>query len=57
MGKIIFKSQIEKPQVYENFDRRLNQDRRNSLNKSYFLSGGRERRNWKERRFIWYMTR
>jgi len=56
MGKIIFKSQIEKPQVNVNFDRRSNQDRRKSFNKSYFLNGGREKRSGKERRFIWYMT-
>ena len=56
MRKIIYKSQIEKPQVNENFDRRSHQDRRKSFNKSNFLNGGREKRNWKERRFIWYMT-
>ena len=56
MGKIILKSQIEKLQVNENFDRRSHHDRRKSFNKSYFLNGGREKRNGKERRFIWYMT-
>lgn len=55
MGKII-KSQFETPQVNKNFGRRSHQDRRKPLNKSYFLSGGKEKRNGKERRFIWYMT-
>jgi hypothetical protein len=56
MEKRNFISQIEKPQVNKNSDRRLNQDRRKSFSKSYFLRRGRERRNWEERRFIWYMT-
>ena len=56
MRKIIFKSQIEKPQVNENSDRRSNQDRRKSFNKNHFLNDGREKRSGKERRFIWYMT-
>jgi hypothetical protein len=56
MKKNMFKLQIEKPQVTSNFDRRSHQNRRKSFNKSFFLNGGRERRDGKERRFIWYMT-
>ena len=36
--------------------RRSGKDRRISYNHDYFLHGGIERRNWKERRFFWYMT-
>ena len=37
-------------------DRRSGVDRRQSLDNSYFLEGGIERRSWRERRFLWYMT-
>ena len=36
--------------------RRSAQDRRKSAMREYFLSGGEERRSWKERRYVWYMT-
>ena len=56
MQKINFITQFEKPEVNHKSDRRSNQDRRKLFNKNYFLRGGRERRQGKERRFIWYMT-
>ena len=37
-------------------DRRSGEDRRKSYDTDYFLNGGIERRSWKERRFLWYMT-
>jgi hypothetical protein len=37
-------------------DRRSGKDRRKSGDVNYFLNGGIERRSWKERRFLWYMT-
>jgi hypothetical protein len=37
-------------------DRRTAKDRRKSQNPNYFLKGGIERRSWKERRYLWYMT-
>jgi hypothetical protein len=37
-------------------DRRSGVDRRQSPDSHYFLKGGLERRSWKERRLLWYMT-
>jgi hypothetical protein len=37
-------------------DRRTGQDRRKLQNPDFFSEGGVERRSWKERRFLWYMT-
>ena len=37
-------------------DRRAGVDRRQSFDNRYFLEGGVERRSWKERRYLWYMT-
>ncbi|MBW2517529.1 MAG: hypothetical protein JRE88_12170 [Deltaproteobacteria bacterium] len=37
-------------------DRRTGVDRRQSFDNGYFLKGGFERRSWKERRYLWYMT-
>ena len=37
-------------------DRRSGEDRRKSYSIDYFLQGGIERRSWKERRYLWYMT-
>ena len=37
-------------------DRRSGVDRRQAPNNHYFLKGGLERRSWKERRLLWYMT-
>jgi hypothetical protein len=37
-------------------DRRSGVDRRQSSDNHYFLKGGVERRSWKERRYLWYMT-
>jgi hypothetical protein len=39
-----------------NSDRRPGKDRRSSFNPDYFLHGGIERRNRKERRYFGYMT-
>lgn len=37
-------------------DRRSGNDRRKSSIRNFLLNGCIERRNWKERRFLWYMT-
>jgi len=37
-------------------DRRSGYDRRKSYSPQYFDVGGAERRNWKERRYLWFMT-
>ena len=37
-------------------DRRSGYDRRKSYSAKYFDMGGAERRNWKERRYLWFMT-
>ena len=37
-------------------DHRSGKDRRKISTKKYFLKGGLERRNWKDRRKDWYMT-
>ena len=37
-------------------DRRCGADRRKSNNPEYFRNGGVERRSWRERRNLWYMT-
>ena len=39
-----------------NPDRRSGVDRRKSNNRDYFSRGALERRNWHERRKLWYMT-
>ena len=49
-------SPLKKRTFPVNNDRRSNVDRRKTLNRKYFLKGGKERRSWKERRYIWYMT-
>jgi hypothetical protein len=38
-------------------DRRSGKDRRKGSNAKYFIKNGVERRSWKERRNLWYMTR
>ena len=37
-------------------DRRSGTDRRIKVSSEYFRKGGVERRSWKERRDLWYMT-
>jgi hypothetical protein len=37
-------------------DRRSGKDRRKSHSAAYFSHGGLERRSWRERRYLWYMT-
>jgi hypothetical protein len=49
-------SRIEKQSKPPVADRRSGADRRQSFDNQYFLSGGIERRSWKERRYLWYMT-
>jgi len=41
----------------KNNDRRSYGDRRKTFIRAYFLNGGKERRSWQERRYIWDMTR
>ena len=57
MGKEGLILKIESPPLYSTNDRRAYRDRRKTYNRDYFLNGGKERRTWKERRFIWHMTR
>ena len=44
------------PRKNSNPDRRSEIDRRKSNNREYFSLGGLERRSWRERRKLWYMT-
>ena len=57
MVRQAFELKIENPPLYSTKDRRSFGDRRKSRKRAYFLNGGKERRSWKERRFLWYMTR
>jgi hypothetical protein len=57
MVRQAFELKIENPPLYSTKDRRAYGDRRRTCQRDYFLKGGKERRNWKERRFLWYMTR
>jgi hypothetical protein len=57
MVRQAFELKIENPPLYSTKDRRSYGDRRKSRKRAYFLNGGKERRSWKERRFLWYMTR
>jgi hypothetical protein len=57
MAREIFQLKIERPPFRKNNDRRSYRDRRKTRQSIYFLSGGKERRTWKERRYIWDMTR
>ena len=47
---------IKKPAGGFGRDRRSVQDRRKGSNATYFLKNGVERRSWKERRYLWYIT-
>ena len=57
MVRQAFELKIKDPPLYSTKDRRSYSDRRKTRRQDYFLNGGKERRSWKERRFIWYMTR
>jgi len=57
MVRQAFELKIENPPLYSAKDRRAHGDRRRTCRRDYFLKGGKERRSWKERRFLWYMTR
>lgn len=57
MARQAFDLKIKNPPIYSTRDRRSYGDRRKSGKRDYFLKGGKERRSWKERRFLWYMTR
>jgi hypothetical protein len=45
-----------KPMRRSSIDRRSGKDRRKTYKALYFLKGGIERRNWRERRYLWDMT-
>ena len=57
MGRQAFRLEIESVPLRKNTDRRSYGDRRKTRARIYFLNGGKERRSWKERRYIWDMTR
>jgi len=52
-----FKLKVESVPSRKNNDRRSDGNRRKTFRRAYFLSGGKERRSWQERRYIWDMTR
>jgi hypothetical protein len=56
LSESIFKrkqySTVENP----NTDRRSGDDRRKTIDVDYFSNGGLDRRSWRERRKLWYMT-
>ncbi len=57
MVRQAFRLKIESVPLRNNTDRRSYGDRRKTRERTYFLNGGEERRSWKERRYIWDMTR
>jgi len=57
MVRQAFRLKIESVPLRNNTDRRSYGDRRKTRARTYFLNGGKERRSWTERRFIWDMTR
>jgi len=57
MVRQVFKLQVESKPLRTNTDRRSYGDRRKTYRRAYFLNGGKERRSWQERRYIWDMTR
>lgn len=50
------KEKVGKSVNRSSIDRRSGHDRRKSYSTNYFNMGGVERRNWKERRYLWFMT-
>jgi hypothetical protein len=57
MERRTFQLLVEEPPLRPKRDRRTPGDRRRTCNRAYFLRGGKERRSWRERRYIWDMTR
>jgi len=57
MVREAFKLKLESAPLHSASDRRSYGDRRKTRMREYFLKGGRERRSWRERRYIWHMTR
>jgi len=57
MVRQAFRLKIESVPLRNNTDRRSYGDRRKTCARTYFLNGGKERRSWTERRYIWDMTR
>lgn len=57
MTRQAFQLKIEDRPPRKNNDRRSYGDRRQTFRRAYFLGGGKERRSWQERRYIWDMTR
>ena len=56
LDKFIFQKKDISTGKNSNSDRRSGDDRRKSNNRNYFSNGGLERRDWHERRNLWYMT-
>jgi len=52
-----FRLRIERVPPRKGSDRRAYGDRRKTRVQAYFMNGGKERRSWKERRYLWDMTR
>jgi hypothetical protein len=57
MDRQSFQLLIEAVPPRNSSDRRAYGDRRKTRKKAYFRNGGKERRSWKERRYLWDMTR
>ncbi|GEM_PF-2298606 len=57
MDRQVFRLEIKRAPVRSSKDRRSYVDRRKTFTRAYFLKGGKERRSWRERRYIWDMTR
>ena len=56
MELIETKVAFEKRDTRKKRDRRCCPDRRKTYTPEYFSKGGKDRRNGKERRYVWYMT-
>jgi hypothetical protein len=57
MVRQVFKLKVESLPSDKKNDRRSYDNRRKTFKRAYFLNGGKERRSWQERRYIWDMTR
>jgi hypothetical protein len=56
LNEFVVKRKKNSTRKNSNPDRRSGVDRRKSNNSDYFSLGGIERRSWRERRKLWYMT-
>jgi hypothetical protein len=56
LDEFIFKRKRYPIEKNLNPDRRSGVDRRKCINRDYLSNGGLERRSWRERRKLWYMT-